>query len=94
MLQAIKGVGAGTCEWKETYELKDFSPKSAIKEATSKTANGSILEVTVYNHKTLPPDRAIGSGTVDLARLGSSCLPASIGAKALPGGCHSRRQAR
>jgi hypothetical protein len=75
--KAIKGVGAGTCEWKETYELKDFSPKSAIKEATSKTANGSILEVTVYNHNTLRPDGAIGSGTVDLARLGSSQLSGS-----------------
>jgi len=76
-------VGAGSCEWKETYELKEFGAKSAVKEATSKVSSGShnnsstVLEVTAYNHNTLRPDRAIGSGTVDLACLGGSQLSGS-----------------
>lgn len=47
--QAIKSAGAGTAEWKETYTLNEFAPKSS-----------SILEVTVYNHNTLRPDGTLG----------------------------------
>lgn len=48
-MQAIKSAGAGTCEWKETYTLQEFAPKSS-----------STLEVTVYNHNTLRPDGTLG----------------------------------
>ena len=48
-MQAIKGVGAGTAEWKETYTLESFSPSSS-----------TLLEVVVYNHNTLRPDSMIG----------------------------------
>ena len=48
-MQAIKGVGAGTAEWRETYTLESFSPSSS-----------TLLEVIVYNHNTLRPDSVIG----------------------------------
>ena len=48
-MQAIKGVGAGTAEWKEIYTLESFSPSSS-----------TLLEVVVYNHNTLRPDSVIG----------------------------------
>jgi len=79
-LQAIKSVGAGSAEWKETYTLKEFSAKSAIKEVASKSSSSNsstVLEVTAWNHNTLRPDGTIGSGTVDLSRLGSSQLSGS-----------------
>lgn len=80
-MQAIKSVGASTCEWKETYTLKEFGAKSAVKEAASKASshgkNSTVLEVTAYNHNTLLPDGSIGSGTVDLAQLGGSQLSGS-----------------
>ena len=49
MPQAIKGVGTGTAEWKETYTLEKFSPTSS-----------SVIEVAVWNHNTLLPDNIIG----------------------------------
>jgi hypothetical protein len=80
-LQAIKSVGAGSAEWRETYTLKEFSPKSALKELSSKssssTNSGTVLEVIAYNHNTLRPDGTIGSGQVDRARLSQSQLSGS-----------------
>lgn len=64
--KAIKNAGAGTVEWKETYTLHEFAPKTS-----------SILEVTVYNHNTLRPDGTLGSGTVNLSNLGESQLSGS-----------------
>lgn len=64
--KAIKSAGSGTCEWKETYTLNEFTPKSS-----------SSLEVTVYNHNTLRPDGTLGSGTVNLSNLGQNQLSGS-----------------